>query len=236
MLTDNNPDLIACYRTVRDCPDQVIDELTRLARDHDRGGPDHYYGIRNNRFNPQRAALTAATNGEFSYSPALAAMFIYLNRTGYNGLFRLNADGEFNVPAGRYAKPRICDEPNIRRASRAFALPGMTLERARFDCVIDGARAGDFVYFDPPYAPLSKTARFTNYTAEGFDAGDQEQSAGRRHHAEQARLPCGDEQLDGAGDREALRHQRGAGVGTAMLSDSGAAGDQLERQRARRGG
>ena len=174
MLTDSNPDLIACYRTVRDCPEQVIDELKRLARDHDRGGAEHYYGIRNNRFNPQRAALTARPNGEFRYNPALAAMFIYLNRTGYNGLFRLNADGEFNVPAGRYANPRICDEPNIRRAARAFALPGVTLERARFDCAIDGARAGDFLYFDPPYAPLSKTARFTNYTAEGFDAGDQE--------------------------------------------------------------
>ena len=99
-------------------------------------------------------------------------MFIYLNRTGYNGLFRLNADGEFNVPAGRYAKPRICDEPNIRRAARAFALSGVTPSAPVRRC--DAPRARDFVYFDPPYAPLSKTARFTNYTAEGFDAGDQE--------------------------------------------------------------
>ena len=91
-------------------------------------------------------------------------MFIYLNRTGYNGLFRLNSDGEFNVPAGRYAKPRICDEANLRRVATALARPGVTLDRARFDRVVDSAAAGDFLYFDPPYAPLSKTARFTSYT------------------------------------------------------------------------
>jgi DNA adenine methylase len=173
-LTDNNPDLIACYRAVRDCPEQVIGELSRLASGHERDGALHYYEVRNERFNPQRAALAAAPDGEPQYSPALAAMFIYLNRTGYNGLFRLNSDGEFNVPAGRYAKPRICDEVNLRRVAKALARPGVTLDRARFDRVVDSASAGDFLYFDPPYAPMSKTARFTSYTAEGFDAVDQQ--------------------------------------------------------------
>ena len=101
-------------------------------------------------------------------------MFIYLNRTGYNGLFRLNSDGEFNVPAGAIPKPRICDEVNLRRVARALAGAGVTLDRARFDRAVDSARAGDFLYFDPPYAPLSKTARFTSYTTEGFDADDQQ--------------------------------------------------------------
>jgi DNA adenine methylase len=173
-LTDNNPDLIACYRNVRDCAEQVIGELSRLAAGHERDGAAHYYEVRNKRFNPQRAALACAANGECHYSPALAAMFIYLNRTGYNGLFRLNSDGLFNVPAGRYTKPRICDEVNVRRVARALAQAGVTLGHARFDRTVDGARAGDFVYFDPPYAPLSKTARFTSYTADGFDATDQE--------------------------------------------------------------
>lgn len=174
-LSDNNPDLIACYRAVRDCPEQVIGELRRLARDHERNGGAHYYEVRNNRFNPQRASLGAGSNGSgLTYSPALAAMFIYLNRTGYNGLFRLNSGGEFNVPAGRYAKPRICDEGNVHGGARALGGPGITLEHGRFDRVVEGARAGDFLYFDPPYAPLSKTARFTNYTAEGFSAGDHE--------------------------------------------------------------
>jgi DNA adenine methylase len=173
-LTDNNPDLIACYRTVRDCPEQVIGELSRLAGGHEQGGAAYYYEVRNERFNPQRAALAAASSGECHYSPALAAMFIYLNRTGYNGLFRLNSDGQFNVPAGRYTKPRICDEVNLRRVARALAGAGVTLDRARFDRAVDSAGAGDFLYFDPPYAPLSKTARFTSYTTDGFDADDQQ--------------------------------------------------------------
>jgi len=173
-LADNNPDLIACYRVVRDHPKQVIAELHRLAHDHEQLGATHYYDVRNNRFNAQRAALRASANGgELVYSPALAAMFIYLNRTGYNGLFRLNASGEFNVPAGRYAKPRICDEANLRRVSDALARTSVSLEEQRFEAVVDMARAGDFLYFDPPYAPLSKTARFTSYTAEGFDLDDQ---------------------------------------------------------------
>ena len=171
-LTDSNSDLIACYRTVRDSPEQVIGELARLASGHERSGADHYYKVRNLRFNPQRAALASAPDGRLDYTAELAAMFIYLNRTGYNGLFRLNSDGEFNVPAGRYARPRICNETNLRLVSSALGRPGVTLERAGFDTVIDGARSGDFLYFDPPYAPLSSTARFTSYTAEGFGAED----------------------------------------------------------------
>jgi len=173
VLSDNNADLIACYRAVRDCPEQVIGELTRLASGHARDGARHYYEVRNERFNPQRAALAAAPERDFEYTAPLAAMFIYLNRTGYNGLFRLNGDGEFNVPAGSYTKPKVCDEPNLRRVAKALARPGLTLERARFERMVEGAGAGDFLYFDPPYAPLSKTARFTSYTAEGFDADDQ---------------------------------------------------------------
>ena len=174
-LIDHNPDLIACYRVVRDCPDEVMGELKRLARHHERTGSKVYYETRD-RFNQQRMALRKSRNGgPISYTPALAAMFVYLNRTGYNGLFRLNAAGEFNVPAGRYAKPRICDEQNLRLVAAAFAETGIRLEQRRFDAVVEEAREGDFLYFDPPYAPLSKTARFTNYTAEGFDLEGQTQ-------------------------------------------------------------
>jgi DNA adenine methylase len=171
-LSDNNADLIACYRAVRDTPEQVIGELSRLAKGHERHGAKHYYEVRNDRFNPQRAALADTDGGGFTYTAALAAMFIYLNRTGYNGLFRLNSGGRFNVPAGRYEKPRICDEVNLRRVASALGRPGVTLVRERFDRIVDGAGAGDFLYFDPPYAPMSKTARFTSYTADGFDVGD----------------------------------------------------------------
>ena len=174
MLSDNNADLIACYHAVRDCAEEVIGELSRLASGHARDGARHYYEVRNERFNPQRAALASARTGTFHYNAALAAMFIYLNRTGYNGLFRLNSDGEFNVPAGSYLKPRICDEENVRRVAKALARHGVTIDRTTFERGLDRAGTGDFVYLDPPYAPLSKTARFTSYTAEGFDAADQE--------------------------------------------------------------
>jgi DNA adenine methylase len=173
-LSDNNADLIACYRAVRDCPEQVIGELARLAAGHERDGALHYYAVRNERFNPRRAEAPGAKAGDVRYDAALAAMFIYLNRTGYNGLFRLNSDGEFNVPAGRYVKPRICDAVNLRRVAKALAEPGITVDRARFDRTVESAQAGDFLYFDPPYAPTSKTARFTSYTTEGFDAEDQQ--------------------------------------------------------------
>ena len=174
LLSDDNADLIACYHAVRDGAEEVIGELSRLASGHARDGARHYYEVRNERFNPQRAALASAPAGTFRYTAALAAMFIYLNRTGYNGLFRLNSDGEFNVPAGSYVNPRISDEENVRRVAKALARPGVTIVRARFERSLERAGAGDFVYLDPPYAPLSKTARFTSYTAEGFDAADQQ--------------------------------------------------------------
>jgi DNA adenine methylase len=173
ILADSNRDLVACYQTVRDATDEVIKELSRLAREHARLGNALYYDVRDHRFNPQRESLSFS-NGRFAYSPSLAAMFIYLNRTGYNGLFRLNAAGQFNVPAGRYAAPHICDESNLRQVAAALQRPDVAVERLGFDRVVEVARRGDFVYFDPPYAPVSKTARFTSYTAEGFDREDQE--------------------------------------------------------------
>ena len=101
-------------------------------------------------------------------------MFIYLNRTGYNGLFRLNSSGDFNVPAGRYANPRICDEEKLRSAAAVLRASGVTLRVQSFTEVETVARGGDLVYFDPPYAPLSSTARFTAYTAASFSDQDQE--------------------------------------------------------------
>jgi DNA adenine methylase len=167
MLSDTNPDLIACYCAVRDEPEQVIHELSVLANAHTASGARHYYEVRDGRFNPERRRAAG-------YTPALAAMFIYLNRTGYNGLFRLNAAGEFNVPAGRYPNPRICDAENLCAVSAALRGESIALRHQPFACLMDEARRGDFIYFDPPYAPLTRTAKFTSYTAEGFTHRDQE--------------------------------------------------------------
>jgi DNA adenine methylase len=170
-LADVNADLIGCYRTVCASTEEVVTALRRLADQHARR-EDFYYDVRDLRFNPERERL-ARFGRLLDYSSELAAMMIYLNRTGYNGLFRLNGKGRFNVPAGRYAAPRIYDPTQVREVARAFGTPGVTLEHARFEEVLASAGAGDFVYCDPPYAPLSATARFTSYTAEGFTLADQ---------------------------------------------------------------
>jgi DNA adenine methylase len=109
----------------------------------------------------------------FEYPPHVAAMFIYLNRTGFNGLYRLNSRGDFNVPAGRYANPQICDAVNLRAVSAVLASPSVYVRYGSFAAVLDEARRGDLLYFDPPYAPLTATSNFTSYTALGFSADDQ---------------------------------------------------------------
>lgn len=177
-LSDMNPDLIGCYLAVRDHTEAVIAGLGELEREHRSADRATYYDVRDCRFNPQRTAAVhrAGAAGRAalasSYTPGLAAMFIYLNRTGFNGLFRLNRDGDFNVPAGRYARPRICDPAQVRAVARALASERVSLECVAFEEALAGARAGDFVYCDPPYVPLSRTANFAQYTAKGFTAVD----------------------------------------------------------------
>ena len=172
-LSDINADVIGCYCLIRDNVDDVIHELEELQDGYRSRGREHFYEIRNERFNPRRRQLHAAEHPETRYTPDLAAMLIYLNRTGYNGLFRVNRRGLFNVPAGRYASVRICDADNLRRVSAALARPRTSLTVRGFDQALDDAAAGDFVYLDPPYAPLSRTASFTSYTAARFGADAQ---------------------------------------------------------------
>lgn len=175
-LSDVNADLIGCYQTVRDRTDAVIDALHDLQREHRRRGDACYYEVRDERFNPERAKLAArrSDGAATGYSPKLAAMLIFLNRTGFNGLFRLNRLGEFNVPAGRYKDPRICDPDHIRAVAAVLRRPGLAIEHRSFEEALGDAGPGDFVYCDPPYAPLSRTSSFASYTAAGFAAIDQQ--------------------------------------------------------------
>ena len=101
----------------------------------------------------------------------MAAWFIYLNKTGFNGLYRVNRADRFNVPLGRYANPGICNEALLRACSEALA--GAEIDVDDFGCRRHEAQEGDFVYFDPPYMPLSATSSFTSYTSGGFDAEQQ---------------------------------------------------------------
>ena len=173
VLIDSNADLIGCYEAVRDRPREVARALDDLAAGHAGDPRGHYYDVRDNRFNPLRRRLRDA-DGHIAYSAELAAMLIYLNRTGFNGLFRLNSKGEFNVPAGRYEKPKIADRDRLLKVSDALGSSGAQLVAGSFETSLQCAHAGDFLYFDPPYAPVSETARFTSYTSRAFGTGDQQ--------------------------------------------------------------
>jgi DNA adenine methylase len=156
-LSDNNPLLVDAYTAVRDETDALID----LLREHKaRHGHDHYYATRAAR--PDTAVERAAR-------------LIYLNKTCFNGLYRENSRGEFNVPIGKYKNPAICDEENLRAC--AGALARADLHHRPFDAVRKHAKPGDFVYFDPPYDPVSKTASFTAYARDGFGEADQRRLA-----------------------------------------------------------
>jgi DNA adenine methylase len=126
----------------------------------------HYYTVR-------------AQNPADLQPVARAARLIYLNKTCYNGLFRENSRGEFNVPFGRYKNPNICDAGRLRAA--AAALQTAELVAADFATVLQTAVARDFIYLDPPYAPLSATSNFTSYSKDGFGAADQERLAEMVH-------------------------------------------------------
>lgn len=159
LICDVNPSLVDTYVAIRDQVDEVILELSRLAAARAETGS--YYAVRE-RYNRDRGAPRVER----------AAQFIYLNKTCFNGLHRVNRRGEFNVPEGRYENPRILDEPGLRAASRALARA--EIRNASFEELLQHARPGDFVYFDPPYAPVSNTANFTSYAEGGF--GEREQT------------------------------------------------------------
>lgn len=178
LLGDVNADLIGCYLAVRDRTREVIAELRALEREHRRRGEACYYEVRDERFNPARDRLLEHQGSPeqmaAAYPPELAAMLIYLNRTGFNGLYRLNRRGRFNVPAGRYDEPHICDAEHLRAVAVVLQRSGVTIRYRSFDLALADTGAGDFVYCDPPYAPLTPTSSFASYTAAGFTAFDQQ--------------------------------------------------------------
>ena len=170
-LVDTNADLVGCYGAIARDVEAVIRHLERLAAGHRADGAAHYYRVRDDLFNPARRER--AGRSALEYPADLAAMFIYLNRTGFNGLYRLNSQGAFNVPIGRYTNPPICNGPNLRAAARALGSPSVLLEHGDYTSILKAAAADDYIYFDPPYAPLNDTASFTSYTAAGFADDDQ---------------------------------------------------------------
>ena len=160
LLCDVNRSLVDTYLAVQGEVESVIEALEGLSLAH-ASGDGVYYRVRE-RYNTSRGEVPRAER---------AAMFVYLNKTCFNGLHRVNRRGEFNVPEGRYESPRILDEDALRLASAA--LRRAEIKHAPFENLLESARPGDFVYLDPPYAPVSETASFTAYADEGFGHADQ---------------------------------------------------------------
>lgn len=160
VLADLNVDLVATYQAVADDPEAVIANLTALKAHQ---GDDHYYATRD-RWNARLGRDGSA---------ARAAMFIYLNKTCFNGLWRVNKRGEMNTPWGKDSTRQIFERDNVLAASAALA--AATLRHGDFKSTTQDASEGDFLYFDPPYDPLTRTANFTSYTKDGF--GDDQQAA-----------------------------------------------------------
>jgi len=156
-LSDKNEELINAYIVIRD----QVEDLIKSLKKH-KNEKDYYYYIR--ALDPKNLSPVER-----------ASRFIYLNKTCYNGLWRVNSKGKFNVPFGKYKNPKICDEKILRQISKT--LKGKKIFCADFEEVISFAKPGDFIYFDPPYYPLSNSANFTKYISDDFGEEDQKRLA-----------------------------------------------------------
>ncbi|HNU95805.1 MAG TPA: DNA adenine methylase [Candidatus Magasanikbacteria bacterium] len=148
VISDLNTDLIITYKVVKN----DVEKLIKLLKTY-KYSKDFFLKIRSQK------------SSELS-DVQIAARFIYLNRTCFNGLYRVNSKGEFNVPFGKYNNPLICDEDNLRKISKA--LKNVKIYNEDYKNVLKRAKKGDFIYFDPPYYPVNKTSSFTSYTSKEF--------------------------------------------------------------------
>ena len=160
-VNDLNGELINLYEVVRGGVDELIEELAGYPNE-----AEFFYALR---------AVDRDAHKFAALSPVeRAARTLYLNRTCYNGLYRVNAAGQFNAPFGRYKNPTICDEDTLLAVHRYFADNDVAFSQGDFAAAVAEAREGDFVYFDPPYDPVNVTSSFTGYQKGGFDRAEQE--------------------------------------------------------------
>lgn len=166
LLADKNPELVALYQAIKADVEALIRyagvyQDTHLSLPVDKRR-EHFYEVR-----------ALGTDG--MRNSERGARLLFLNRTCFNGLWRVNASGQFNVPFGRYEKPKILDEQKLRAAHEALSAAEVRL--ADFSAITKQLEGGDFAYFDPPYAPLSNTANFTAYAQDRFGQDEQERLA-----------------------------------------------------------
>ena len=163
VINDINPELICTYRVIKGNVEALIETLAAIQAEYIPKNADR----RKDFFMQQRTLF----NSKRTNSIETAALFIFLNRTCFNGLYRVNSKGEFNVPHGKYSNPRICDADNLRACSailqRVEILCGDFAETGRY------AGPNTLFYFDPPYKPITETSSFTSYAKEGFNDAEQ---------------------------------------------------------------
>lgn len=158
ILSDINEELMKTYQVVKDHVEDLIKLLKRHSAEYGLSPESYYYQVR---------------TMEPSSDMEKAARLIFLNKTCYNGLYRVNREGKFNVPFGRYKNPKICDAENLRIVSQVLHWSKAELLSVDYQEATKNAGRGDFIYFDPPYQPVSATANFTSYTGAGFSLEEQ---------------------------------------------------------------
>jgi len=177
-INDTNTRLINFYKQVRDRPRELIELLQTFNDPEAEADSDRRFAETNrkgkeikNYYYQQRELFNNRPYSDDYDELEEAALLLYLNRTCYNGLYRENSSGGFNVPIGRYSNPDWVRKKEIRKASRVLA--DTEIHNSDFKYILNEAEEGDVVYFDPPYEPMSPTAYFTDYSAEGFGQEDQ---------------------------------------------------------------
>ncbi|QZY01198.1 DNA adenine methylase [Halobaculum rubrum] len=174
-INDLNTKLVTLYEIVRDYPERLIEENRTHFYKNEGSSDNEYYDEETEEYYYARRKEFRELHNQDSLTTEekirAASLFIFLNKTGYNGLYRENQSGEFNVPVGKHHDPDFVREDQIRSVSAVFS--AVDIYNEDFEYVSNAVSSGDLVYFDPPYKPVSKTADFTQYQAEGFDRDDQ---------------------------------------------------------------
>jgi DNA adenine methylase len=156
-VSDLNSDLVLSYITIRDKVDELISSLENHSKNYFKNSKSYYYKIR---------------DSEPKNQVEKTSRLIFLNRTCFNGLYRVNSKGKFNVPLGRYTNPNIVNEENLRAVNQVLKSKKIKITCRDFSATLDDVKKNDFVYFDPPYQPISTTANFTSYTNRDFTYSD----------------------------------------------------------------
>ena len=159
VINDTNVELINCYDTIKNNLDKLIEDLNNHKNEK-----EYFYSIRELDRMPAYQKLSDVGR---------SSRIIYLNKTCYNGLFRVNSQGQFNTPFGRYNNPKIVDETVLKAVNKYLNSSDVTILNLDFEEAVSTAKKGDFVYFDPPYDPISDTSSFTGYDINGFNKNEQ---------------------------------------------------------------